>query len=359
MNWSAVLLGAAGCQQAGGLAIDPRATVVSSCQHALRTSSREMAKAYGSSCAVLPRSRCRRGAVCLMSDEYDSSTAVAELQHLTQGSQADDEASTAGHFSSEDSTAAGATPSAVADSDGGVLRGTSGGGEGQSKKRRRDDHDGAAASVISTVVTQEDDNAPIDWILSRRLPMNSRRFYRKALEAGKVKVDRRKVKRFVRVRSGAKIFVDLSPSPSATSSSTGADTTPQRRNFLFPEHLPRLRVLFEDEHFFAVMKPAGMVCQPCEAAASGTVLHGLLHHMIQTRQAEEGDLAAAGTLSQGIVQRLDKNTSGIMIVAKVTLAFLLQSYPTGMWCTAYHVTAHLLVQLVYSSVPMVMLIHAT
>ena len=142
--------------------------------------------------------------------------------------------------------------------------------------------------------------------------MNSRRFYRKALEAGKVKIDRRTVKRFVRVRSGAKIFVDLG---SPSSSSSGADTT--KRNFLFPEHLPRLRVLFEDEHFFAVMKPAGMVCQPCEAAASGTVLHGLLHHMIQTRQAEEGDLAAAGTLSQGIVQRLDKNTSGIMIVAKV------------------------------------------
>ena len=336
MNWSAVVLGAAGCQQVGGL-VAPRATVVTPCQQAPRAPSRAIVNAYGSSGGGLPRSRCRRG-VCSMTSDDDSAPAVVELlQHLTQqGGCEEDETPTAGYFSSSEDLLA-ATPSAAVVADGdGAPRGTSAvapDGESWSKRRRGDNDSCAAAAAatttdtssssgrstgstaanfISTVVSQEDDNAPIDWILSRRLPMNSRRFYRKALEAGKVKIDRRTVKRFVRVRSGAKIFVDLG---SPSSSSSGADTT--KRNFLFPEHLPRLRVLFEDEHFFAVMKPAGMVCQPCEAAASGTVLHGLLHHMIQTRQAEEGDLAAAGTLSQGIVQRLDKNTSGIMIVAKV------------------------------------------
>lgn len=65
-----------------------------------------------------------------------------------------------------------------------------------------------------------------------------------------------------------------------------------------------------------------MVCQPCAAAPSGTVLHGLMYHMVQTGQIEEGSnmAAAASRLSQGIVQRLDKQTSGIMIVAKTLAA---------------------------------------
>lgn len=161
---------------------------------------------------------------------------------------------------------------------------------------------------ISTVVSTEDNKAPIDWVLSRRLPENSRRFYRKALEAGNVKVDGRIVKRFVRVRSGSNISVDIQ-------SSSVAEAAP--RMSLKPENMPELRVLFEDEHFFAIMKPAGMVCQPCAAARKGTVLHGLLHHLLQTGQVEEGDPAAVSRLSQGIVQRLDKDTSGVMIVAKV------------------------------------------
>lgn len=65
-----------------------------------------------------------------------------------------------------------------------------------------------------------------------------------------------------------------------------------------------------------------MVCQPCAAAPSGTVLHGLMYHMVQSGQIEEGSnmAAAASRLSQGIVQRLDKQTSGIMIVAKTLAA---------------------------------------
>ena len=335
VNWSAVLLGAAGCQQAGGLVFAPRATVVSQCQQACRTPSIAIANAHGSSGAVLPRSRCRRGVCRMTADADDSAPAVAEsLQHLTQqGGEDEDEPPTAGYFSSSSSSSEDlptAIPSAAA-----VAAATT---NSSRSSRRSNSSRPANNDVISTVVSQEDDNAPIDWILSRRLPMNSRRFYRKALERGKVKVDRRTVKRFVRVRSGAKIFVDMGPTASSSSSSSGGADAPTKRNFLFPEHLPRLRVLFEDEHFFAVMKPAGMVCQPCEAAASGTVLHGLLHHMIQTRQAEEGDLAAAGTLSQGIVQRLDKNTSGIMIVAKVRVPGI--QYENTHWYGAARLLYH-------------------
>ncbi|CAM9557484.1 unnamed protein product, partial [Hapterophycus canaliculatus] len=189
-------------------------------------------------------------------------------------------------------------------------------------------------AMISTVVSDEDNNAPIDWILSRRLPENSRRFYRKALEAGDVKVDGRKVRRFVRVKRGARISVDLGRqkqqqgaqlSSSATGGGGGGDANAVGSappTLVFPERLPRLRVVYEDEHLFAVMKPAGMVCQPCQAAPRGTVLHGLMYHMVQSGQIKEGSnmAAAANTLSQGVVQRLDKHTSGIMIVAKTLAA---------------------------------------
>ena len=120
-------------------------------------------------------------------------------------------------------------------------------------------------AVISTIVSDEDNNAPIDWILSRRLPENSRRFYRKALEAGKVKVDGRKVRRFVRVKRGARISVDLGqqqqqqqqgePQPSANRvGAVGANTVGvSPTSLVFPERLPRLRIVFEDEHLFAIM----------------------------------------------------------------------------------------------------------
>lgn len=106
---------------------------------------------------------------------------LASLQHLTEpgeeeeGEQEEEEEEGGGAFSSRDeevvataSTAAPAEPAAP-------------------EKRRRDDKDTTNA-IISTVVSEEDNGAPIDWILSRRLPENSRRFYRKALEAGDVKV---------------------------------------------------------------------------------------------------------------------------------------------------------------------------
>lgn len=105
-------------------------------------------------------------------------------------------------------------------------------------------------AVITTVVSDEDNNAPIDWILSRRLPENSRRFYRKALEGGGVKVDGRKVRRLIRVKRGATISVDLGPqNKQQESTAVAASQTP----LVFPERLPRLRVVFEDEHLFAIM----------------------------------------------------------------------------------------------------------
>lgn len=164
------------------------------------------------------------------------------------------------------------------------------------------------------VVATGDNNAPIDWILSRRMPVNSRRYYRKEIEVGGVKVNGKVVKTLVRVAAGSTISVKVGTSAGAT---VGASGLRKQKQLLFPQHIPTLKVLHEDKHFFVVQKPAGMVCQPCEGAKKGTVLHGLLHHMVDSGQVRADDMEAARRLSQGIVHRLDKYTSGVMIVAKV------------------------------------------
>jgi 23S rRNA pseudouridine1911/1915/1917 synthase len=77
---------------------------------------------------------------------------------------------------------------------------------------------------------------------------------------------------------------------------------------LVPEEMP-LAVLFEDSHLVVLDKPAGLVVHPAPGHATGTLVHGLLAHV--------DDLAGiGGELRPGIVHRLDKDTSGVMVVAK-------------------------------------------
>lgn len=77
---------------------------------------------------------------------------------------------------------------------------------------------------------------------------------------------------------------------------------------LEPEAIP-LDILWEDEALVVVDKPAGMVVHPSAGHATGTLVHALLHHVT--------DLSGiGGTLRPGIVHRLDKDTSGLLVVAK-------------------------------------------
>ena len=79
-----------------------------------------------------------------------------------------------------------------------------------------------------------------------------------------------------------------------------------------PEDLP-LDILFEDEQIVVVNKAAGMVVHPAAGHASGTLVNALLHHV--------KDLSGVGgTMRPGIVHRLDKGTSGAMVVAKTDVA---------------------------------------
>jgi 23S rRNA pseudouridine1911/1915/1917 synthase len=79
-----------------------------------------------------------------------------------------------------------------------------------------------------------------------------------------------------------------------------------------PEDIP-LSVLFEDEHIVVLDKPAGLVVHPAPGHAGGTLVNALLHHV--------DDLSGiGGELRPGIVHRLDKDTSGVMVVTKTDAA---------------------------------------
>ncbi len=92
-------------------------------------------------------------------------------------------------------------------------------------------------------------------------------------------------------------------------------TLPEAETFVpAPEDIP-ITVLYEDESLIIIDKPAGMVVHPSPAHPAGTVVNALLHHC-------QGQLAAMGGVERpGIVQRLDRETTGTLVVAKTDEAF--------------------------------------
>jgi 23S rRNA pseudouridine1911/1915/1917 synthase len=132
----------------------------------------------------------------------------------------------------------------------------------------------------------------LDRALALLVPEFSRSYLQQLIEAGAVQLGGRPAgKPAHRVRAGDGGSVELRP-------------TPQSQAFR-PEPMA-LDILFQDEHLLVVNKPAGLVVHPAPGNWSGTLLNGLLAH----------DGAAQLLPRAGIVHRLDKDTSGLMVVAR-------------------------------------------
>lgn len=147
----------------------------------------------------------------------------------------------------------------------------------------------------ATVVTVEGGDAGerLDRWLARRLPQLSRARLQALIAAGAVLLDGRVARPSARVKAGEVVSVTV-PAPAAA--------VPQ------PEDIP-LAVVYEDPHLVVVDKPAGLVVHPGAGTAAGTLVNALLHHV--------KDLSGVGgVLRPGIVHRLDRGTSGLIVVAK-------------------------------------------
>jgi 23S rRNA pseudouridine1911/1915/1917 synthase len=133
----------------------------------------------------------------------------------------------------------------------------------------------------------------LDVFLARRLPDLSRAHAQRLIADGHVRVDGDSPKPSLRLEPGARVEVER-PAP--------APVTVQ------PEAIP-LAVLYEDGDVIVVDKPAGMAVHPGPGHTSATLVNALLAHC--------PDLAGIeGSLRPGIVHRLDKDTSGLLVVAK-------------------------------------------
>ena len=133
----------------------------------------------------------------------------------------------------------------------------------------------------------------IDKLLAERYPAFSRTYFQKLIEEGFVLLNDRPIKKRFAPEAGDEIEVCFQLTEQIS---------------LAPEIIP-LDILFEDEHLIAINKPAGMVVHPAPGHWNGTFVNALLGHC--------QDLAPNGDpLRPGIVHRLDKNTSGVLIAAK-------------------------------------------
>jgi 23S rRNA pseudouridine1911/1915/1917 synthase len=142
-------------------------------------------------------------------------------------------------------------------------------------------------------VSDDSEGVRLDRFLVSILPEHSRSQIQRLIKDGRILVAGREARSNQPVKTGQDITVDV-PEP--------VDPVPQ------PEALP-LPILYQDSDLIVIDKPAGMVVHPAAGHASGTLVNALLHHV--------DDLSGIGGEKRpGIVHRLDRGTSGLMVVAK-------------------------------------------
>src|SRR6185436_18535799 len=148
-------------------------------------------------------------------------------------------------------------------------------------------------AVHTITVPDDSDGLRLDRFLVSLMPEQSRSQIQRLIKDGHVKVAGREAKSNQAVKSGQDILVDtpelIDPAPK-------------------PEALP-LPILYQDKDLIVVDKPAGMVVHPAAGHASGTLVNALLHHVDYLS-------GIGGEKRPGIVHRLDRGTSGLMVVAK-------------------------------------------
>ncbi len=133
----------------------------------------------------------------------------------------------------------------------------------------------------------------LDRVLTSVLASLSRSQIQRLIKEGQVHVDGKLAKANLVLKVGQSVTIDV---PDATESTIAAEAIP-------------VPIVYQDEDIIVVDKPAGMVVHPAAGHASGTLVNALLHHV--------DDLSGIGGEKRpGIVHRLDRGTSGLMVVAK-------------------------------------------
>ncbi|MBV9264932.1 MAG: RluA family pseudouridine synthase, partial [Acidobacteriaceae bacterium] len=150
---------------------------------------------------------------------------------------------------------------------------------------------------MTLTASADDTGKRLDSFLHERLPEFSRSRLQSWIKVDRVRVDGAPSKASYLMRGSEIVSVDPLPLPPLTAE---------------PENLP-LRIIYEDEDVVVVDKPAGMVVHAGAGHRSGTLVNALLHHF--------GPLSSVGgDVRPGIVHRIDRETSGLLVVARTDAA---------------------------------------
>jgi 23S rRNA pseudouridine1911/1915/1917 synthase len=152
-----------------------------------------------------------------------------------------------------------------------------------------------SGSVLLSV-PEEASGTRLDLYLSDQLKDVSRARIQKLIDSGDIVVNGRQSKSSLKLKGGEKIEIEFIPSTLD----------------LVPENIP-LNILFEDESLVVVDKPSGLVVHPGAGVRSGTLANAIAYHFQQISKK-------GGNLRPGIVHRLDRTTSGLIVVAKNEVA---------------------------------------
>jgi 23S rRNA pseudouridine1911/1915/1917 synthase len=149
-----------------------------------------------------------------------------------------------------------------------------------------------------TTAVADQDYPRLDIFLHEKFPETSRSMFQKLIREDFVKLEGNSCTPKSAVKTGETVQIEFPPPKPAE---------------LKPEKIP-LSILFEDKHLLILDKPAGMVVHPGAGNFEHTLVQALLHHC-------KGQLSGIGGVERpGIVHRLDKDTSGCLIVAKTDAA---------------------------------------
>lgn len=148
--------------------------------------------------------------------------------------------------------------------------------------------------MIENIVTNEDQKGlRLDVFLLEKHPEFSRSHIKNLIEKGLVKVNGKVVKAGYALKNGENIEIEVQKPEAISTDAEDVD----------------FEIVYQDEDLAVINKPQGLVVHPCSSTKSGTLVNGLLYKI--------KDLSGInGQLRPGIVHRLDKDTSGLLVVAK-------------------------------------------
>ena len=143
----------------------------------------------------------------------------------------------------------------------------------------------------------EEPGSRLDVYVAQNCPELSRSQAQKLISGGDIRVNGEQVKAGLKLETGDRITVSI---------------TPVVAGDLLPEDIP-LKILYEDDDVLVIDKPPGLTVHPAPGHPNHTLVNALLSHLPNLPESDD-------TLRPGIVHRLDKDTSGIILVAKNTVA---------------------------------------